>query len=162
MLTENRSPFLPGHAGAEKPDTLQDPFFSPDRGGCFRFAAARFPDGFFAGTQACVREGGGASFPRRSSQNAGVRRRSRTSYSTQCGQIFHPAAEHVLQALGDVLLPRAVHADAFHAVSVTVAARLRAGTVIHHARHEFARSSFLLFSFHGVLRNSVSSPAGEA
>lgn len=49
----------------------------------------------------------------------------------QCGQIFHQAAEHALEALGNVLLPRAVHTDAFHAVSVTVAARLCTGTVIH-------------------------------
>jgi len=62
--------------------TVRIPAFLFFRGGYLRFAATCFPDGFFAGTPPCRSEGGGASFPRRSSQNAGVRRRSRTSYST--------------------------------------------------------------------------------
>lgn len=48
----------------------------------------------------------------------------------QCGQLFDPAPEHVLEAFGNVLLPRAVHTDAFHAIPVAVAARLRAGAII--------------------------------
>jgi hypothetical protein len=51
-------------------------------GGCFRFAVVFFPDGFFTGDPPGPRDGDGASFPRRSSQYAGVRRRSRISYST--------------------------------------------------------------------------------
>ena len=79
----------------------------------------------------------------------------------ECGQLLDPTAEHVLEALGDVLLPRTVHANAFHAISMAVAASLRAGAVIHHARRETLRDRDSLPSFHGILRNPISSPLGE-
>jgi hypothetical protein len=61
-----------------------------------------------------------------------------------------------------VLLPRAVHTDALHAVSVTVAARLRTGAVVHDARPKSLRDGYFLPSFHGILRKPISSPFGEA
>lgn len=45
----------------------------------------------------------------------------------QARQTLNAFAEHVLQAFGDVFLPRPVHADALHAVSVAMAAHLCTG-----------------------------------
>jgi hypothetical protein len=73
----------------------------------------------------------------------------------QCGQIFHQTAEHALQALGDVLLPRAVHTDAFHAVSVTVAARLYTGAIIDQFRQTFGGGGFFRATFHEFLNSST-------
>jgi len=68
--------------------TLRIPAFLFFRGGYFRFAVTRFPDGFFAETPPCRRERVEASLPRRSSQYAGVLRSSRTSYSTSAASSF--------------------------------------------------------------------------
>jgi hypothetical protein len=71
----------------------------------------------------------------------------------ECGQFFYPGTEHVLEALGDMLLPRTVHADALHAVPVAVAAGLYTGAIIHQCRQAFGGRRFFRATFHEVLRD---------
>ncbi len=68
------------------------------------------------------------------------------------GQFSYPAAKHFLEALGDVLLPRAVHTDAFHAIAVAVTTHLRAGTVVYLHGQALGSGGFYRASLHGTLR----------
>ena len=71
-------------------------------------------------------------------------------------QFFNPDTEHLLKALGEVLLSRAVHTDAFDTVSMPVAAHLGAGAVIHLCRQAFGNRRFWGLAFHALLRKQIS------
>ena len=66
-------------------------------------------------------------------------------------------AEHFLQTLGNVFLPRPVHADTFHAVSVAMAANLGAGAIVDlHGQPVRNRRSFCASLHVTLLRRFLS------